>query len=459
MMKNLLSLVLLTLVACSGDIPPADVPQPVLEGLTADTAKELTSARDAVLLHPDDATRAGHYGMLLHAYRQEKIAAVMYERASQLAPEEYRWSYYHAYLLESLGDPDAAVTAYGEALRINLNYSPGHLRMANLLLSQGRESEARDQYLAILKTNPGFTPAAVGLGQAFIAMNNETAAQKVFDQVLLQDSTNAKAHYGLAQIQRSLGDTVAATEHLRLFEQFRSVQRLSPDRLLSEIGELNKSDRPSMQRARNSLSRGDVQGAIAHFEQAIERNPDNTGARVSLVGLYSAVNDFASAEKRYNEALPLVPDNAKLHFNFGFSQQRRGLHSAAIQIFGRALSLNPDDADSLAYLGVSQLTTGERDAALASFQRAVTLNPQQREGNARLGQVLLENGDAKNAVQYLTTATRRDDQYSITYLILLADALNKLNKAVEADKARQRALGLARRFNDARAETLADGNS
>lgn len=455
-MKNISMLILVGLVGCASDTPPLEIPSPVFDGLTTEAVSALTAARDAVAADPDDAGRAGHYGMLLQAYRQVDAAGKMYAHATALAPDEFRWAYYHAYVLETQGDPEAALAAYESAMRVNPNYAPGHLRRAQLLLVQGQQAQAREAFVTLLKQKPEFTEAAVGLGQTLMAIEDNDKAQMVFERVLVMDSNNAKAHYGLAQIKRTLGDTEAAAEHLRLFEQYRAVTRLSPDRLLSEIGELNRSDRPSMQRARNAVSRGDVQGAIGHFEEAIRRNPGNAGARVSLVGLYAAADDFVSAEKHYKGALELAPDNFKLHFSFGFSQQRRGLHAEAIEMFNRALSLNPDDADSHAYLGVSQLALGERDAALASLQKAVALNPQQREGNARLGQVLLENGDAEDAIQYLANATRRDDRYSITYLILLAEAWRQMENPDEAGKARQRALGLARRFNDERADALAE---
>ena len=447
----------LLVVACSTAEPelPA-IPEPVLDGLSAAVTRQLTGARDAALASPADPLRAGRYGMLLQAYQQDEAASDMYLRATTLAPGEFRWAYYRAYMLESLGEPEASIAAYRAALAINPGYPPAALRLANGLLSQGEHESARQSFASILEQNPESTPARVGLGQTLLASGDDSGAREVFEQVLARQESNAIAHYGLAQIMRTLGDTEAAAEHLRLFEQYRTMQPLSRDLLLSEIGGLNQSDQPSMQRARHSLSRGDVAGAIEHYEEAIRRNPGNTGARVTLVGLYSAINDFANAEKHYNGALPLVPEDVKLHFNYAFSQQRRGKHNAAIEIFGRALALNPDDADSLAYLGVSQLAIGERDAAVESLQRAVATNPQQREGNARLGHVLLENGDADQAVPYLEKATRRDDRYSITYLIVLADAWKQLGDAEAAAKARRRALGLARQFGDERADALAD---
>ncbi len=455
-MKSLPVFLLVALAACGADTPPLEVPQPVLDGLSTQTAAELTAARTDLLGRPDDAQLAGRYGMLLQAYRQDEAALTLYEYASSLDPESYRWAYYHAYMLESLGQPDAAIIAYRNASQIDSSYAPGQLRLAKLLLEHGQQTEARATFDAILDTQPGFSPAAIGLAQVMLSVGEDSGALTAFKKVLARDASNAKAHYGLAQIYRSRGEADTAAEHLRLFEQYRGVQPLSPDRLLSEIGVLNQSDRPSMQRARNSLSRGDVRGAINQFEEAIRRNPDNAGARVSLVGLYSAVNDFENAEKHYNDAMLLVPANVKLHFSYGFSQQRRGLHASAIEAFNDALTLNPDDADSLAYLGVSQLALGDRDAARASLRKAVAANPQQREGNARLGQMLLENGDAENAARYLTNATRRDDRYSITYLILVAEAWQKLDNVDEAGKARRRALGLAQKFGDDRAAELAE---
>jgi len=457
-MKTLYPLVLLVLVACTGDAPLPSVPSPVLDGLPVEVAATLTAAHNAALEHPDNAGDAGRYGMLLQAYQQDGAAGQMYSRASALAPQDHRWNYYLAFMLESAGDSDAAIAAYQNAVRIDSSYMPGQLRLADLLLKLGREKEAGDIFMAILKSDPTFIPAGVGLGQALLAVGDEAAAGRVFERVLTTDTTNATAHYGMAQIQRSLGDADDAAEHLRLFEQYSKVTRLSPDRLLSEIGELNQSDRPSMQRARNSVSRGDAQGAIGHFEEAIRRNPANSSARVSLVGLYAAVGDYDNAEKYYNEALSLVPDNGKLHFSYAFSQQRRGNHEAAVEIFGRALALNPDDADAHAYLGVSQLALDDLDAALLSLGKAVAINPQQREGNARLGQLYLANGHAQDAIPLLEKATRRDDRYSITYLILLADAWQQSDNPDAAIEVRQRALALARQFGDERADALAQSD-
>lgn len=457
-MKKLILSIALLIASCSSKTAMPDIPSPVLDDFSTEVAATVTAAHEAALEKPNDAQLVGRYGMLLQAYQQLDAAGELYLRATTLAPKEHRWNYYRAFVLESSGNADAALEAYRNAALLKPNYSAGQLRLANLLLQQGREEEAVNTFKVILENDPAFLPAGVGLGQALLSMGNETGARNVFEQVLKFDATNATAHYSLAKITRSSGDDQAAAEHLRLFEQYSKVQPLSRDLLLSEIGVLNQSDRPSMQRARNSLSRGDLKGAIGHFEEAIRRNPENIGARVSLVGMYAAANDFERAEEQYNKAVELAPSNGKLHFSYAFSQQRRGEHATAVEIFAHALTINPDDANAHAYLGVSQLALNEPEAALASLQKAVALDPQQREANARLGHLYLENGRAEDAIPHLNSATRRDDRYSITYLIHLADAMQQQGDPRQAAVARERALVLSHKFGDERGESLTEAN-
>jgi len=92
---------------------------------------------------------------------------------------------------------------------------------------------------------------------------------------------------------------------------------------------------------------GDIDGASADFEQALELQPDLTEVHLMLgIGYYSK-KEYTRALEEYDKYLAVIPDNFHAWSNRAAAFLQTGDLAAARADIDRALLLNPDDPELL----------------------------------------------------------------------------------------------------------------
>ncbi len=84
-------------------------------------------------------------------------------------------------------------------------------------------------------------------------------------------------------------------------------------------------------RAQVALQQGDVAGAIALAERAVERSPTDAAFRTLLGNAYLAGGRFRSAEAAFADALAMYPDQAGVPLKLVLTQVAQGKADAAAQ--------------------------------------------------------------------------------------------------------------------------------
>src|SRR4030095_15288929 len=103
-----------------------------------------------------------------------------------------------------------------------------------------------------LRRDPGFAPAHIALGLSFYRTGEYDSAAKHLEAALVRNKDAADAHYYLALVQRALGQTSEAQDHLIWL--VRAGYRESLARYI--LGEI-------------ALSKGAIQLAVEHLQQAV----------------------------------------------------------------------------------------------------------------------------------------------------------------------------------------------
>ncbi|MGH9425760.1 MAG: tetratricopeptide repeat protein, partial [Terriglobia bacterium] len=157
------SVCLVGLVLGASRLP--DYPQLPLAQFAPSIRKQIQDAYDALRASPQDPAANGRLGMLLYAYQQNQSAAVCFERARALDPQEFRWTYYLASVRAALGDSVQALSAFRESVRLKPDYQPSQLKLAESLLASGKSAESRELYETILQEHPDSSLAHYGMGR------------------------------------------------------------------------------------------------------------------------------------------------------------------------------------------------------------------------------------------------------------------------------------------------------
>jgi putative PEP-CTERM system TPR-repeat lipoprotein len=241
--------------------------------------------------------------------------------------------------------PDAAIAAFQEVLRLNPRATEAKVALANLHLAQGKPE------------------TSIGFAQEVLA--NEPAngdAQLVFVRGLLMNG----------QIER------ADPELKRLIARYPNSAAVH-----TQMGMLYGRKR-------------DVKAARAEFEHALTIDPDAVDAVAGLVAIDLAARDFASARARVDARIGTKPTAPLLALAARTYAASRDL-VAAERLLRQSIELDPMYFASYEALGQLYIVQGKLDAALAEFDAIAQRSPKSVAALTMAGMIIQTKGDIAGA--------------------------------------------------------------
>jgi tetratricopeptide (TPR) repeat protein len=148
----------------------------------------------------------------------------------------------------------------------------------------------------------------------------------------------------------------------------------------------------------NALLRlGRTEEAIAHYEKALEIYPKNISARHNLASVLVQSGRAEEGMAHYRKSLELNPRNAAAHNNLGATLLRLGRVDEAASHYRAALALDPNNAQANYNLANTLVPQGRLDEAVRHYQRALQRNPRDAAAHDRLSKVLRQLGRFEEA--------------------------------------------------------------
>ena len=145
---------------------------------------------------------------------------------------------------------------------------------------------------------------------------------------------------------------------------------------LGALPEFQGSDAPTKFRLAEELAqRGDIQGAIHAYREAIHLKPDWADPYRGLGQVLLDHHDYAEAAEALQSSIRLGRDDHQAFYWLGRACMGKGELSAADAALVRATQLNPDDAESFADLGLVRMAQGDIAGADQAVTRAISLKP------------------------------------------------------------------------------------
>ncbi len=146
-------------------------------------------------------------------------------------------------------------------------------------------------------------------------------------------------------------------------------------------------------RGRNLYTNGYLDEALIHFQQALERTPEQE----DLPYIYSYMGNCLKDLERYNEALVILQkgldedeERPDIYNILGVCHFKMGAFQEAVHHFERAVELNPSSAMDYANLGVNHRKLGNRDEAIHFFTLALSLDPEIEFAQQQLAALMTE---------------------------------------------------------------------
>ena len=310
----------------------------------------------------------GHLAMLYLAYDINTPAEKCLENAKRLAPDEFRWRYYSAWLAQQSGLTEQAQQRYLDAKKLKPDYAPLALRLGQVLIDLNQPAKAQ-QYLKQSLNVPGLEAASLyAYGQIDLLLRHypDAVTHLKAAQQLAPDA--GRIHYALAQALRGSGQPEAAKTY---FAKIGNSLPVAKDPYIDALKAVKTSARPAFKAAMIAIRKKDYDTAVEKFTQGLKKDPENVPARISLARSRYLSGDTEGAFNELNIALQKQPDNSLGHFLIAALFEAMGQKEAARKHYQQSIQSDGENSGALFYLANLEFSEGHYPAAIKYYQAAL----------------------------------------------------------------------------------------
>ncbi|RKU19677.1 hypothetical protein C6503_07120 [Candidatus Poribacteria bacterium] len=166
-------------------------------------------------------------------------------------------------------------------------------------------------------------------------------------------------------------ERISGITEIRLFPDFEGFASLRDD--YASYTPLSADEHEK--RAKQALRRHKFEEAIADYDKAIYRKPNDASLHYSRGLVKDQLGQYEDAIADYNNAIQLNPNNASVYYQRGLAKEQLGQLLDAIVDYNDAIRLNPNDAPTYQQRGLVKDQLGQYEDAIADYNNAIRLNP------------------------------------------------------------------------------------
>jgi protein O-GlcNAc transferase len=133
------------------------------------------------------------------------------------------------------------------------------------------------------------------------------------------------------------------------------------------------------------------------LEAYLSRHPDDTAALLVQARTLIRMGDLEGAADSLRRVLRTNPDLVMAHYNLGFVAYRSRLYDEAEEHLKRACELKPDLPDAFYTLGLTYLALNRNPEAIASLEKAAQIDPRHVGARFNLANAYARAGRMKDA--------------------------------------------------------------
>lgn len=258
--------------------------------------------QQAIAADPDFAEAHNSLGVALQARRDLPGAIAAFQRALELKPDYLQAHYNLGNAFQEGGMLEAAIAQFRQVLTLN----PYHLGAINnlgiALQRQGRLEESIVQFRQALVIDPTHAPAQTNLGNALQDQGDLATALDYYRAALALQPADADTHSNLAKALHRMGKLEEAIDHYQ-----QSIILKPRAQTCNSLGLVLRHQ-------------GDLQGAIAQFQSALQLDPQCADALANLGDVFLDQDNPELALRCFDRSLQLRPDHSHAHCQRGFTR-------------------------------------------------------------------------------------------------------------------------------------------
>jgi tetratricopeptide (TPR) repeat protein len=299
---------------------------------------------------PNQASVLNLLGSVCYRNGQLMRAIGWYREAIDAQPT-YAESYNNlGVALQDLGQWDTALAQFEAAIEVAPNDPKAYYNLGNWLEKDGQHAGAIAAYERALSLNPAYNAARNNLAYLQQSIGNTQQAAQLYRQTLAQDPSSTIAHMNLANLLQEQGNLEGAMVHYEL------VGQLTPNHpdLAYNLAIVHQN-------------RGEFAPAIQQYYRALQQNSHHAASHYQL-GVLLRFDRPIEALAHLQQAITYQPENSAAYHQIGLLWRDRLDLTAAIASFRTSLELDPDEAAVQVDLGETLLLMGDYPAGFTAYE-------------------------------------------------------------------------------------------
>jgi len=372
--------------------------------------RKLNEALQSEPVQSDSLAAAyGELGGLYQVHLLLPAAEDCYHNARQLAPGEFSWVYYAAYLSEGEGRTREALERYEQARKLKPGYKALTVRLGNVLLDLNELDRAQAEFEQVVNVAGLEAASLYGLGEIALLRRDYDAAIDAFTRALNYEPAASRIHYPLAQALRATQRNDEAKAQLAM----RGNEPPSiKDPQIESLESLKIGSRIHFINAMKATRQKDYAAASEGFAQGLAIEPDNVLARISYARTLYLADDKRGARQALEAALAVQPDNSLALFLLGVLTEEEGDAGKAAEYYRQAIRYTPDHTGAHQYLADRYYHQGNYAAAAQHYAGSIKGEPDNLSATIPyIDTLLLTDAPASTLMSALETAIERFPEY------------------------------------------------
>ncbi len=415
-----------------------------------DKAEEIF--RDILAKNPKDKENRLYLGLLYARQKKFDQARETLEKLVEINPDYGDGYNYLARVYVELGEIGKARAAYEKALELNWSTLLA-FEVANFMERQHQLDEALKLYRRILEEDETSEVIRTKIITLLLKENRIPEAITEMEELRLYASDVPRVELNLSRLLVDQKRYDEAIEHLHealaidpKFDDARILLALvyhEQDADKKALETLEEIGPDSEQYEDATLLSAQLLGQGKNFTAVVallrKRIADDKTRRPAFYSALAAVeielHQEDEAEKIYQEALSLYPENSEIYLEYSIFEDGRGGTDKALAAMQKLLALKPNDPLALNFIGYIWAERGEKmEQALDYIKRALAQKPEDGYIRDSLGWVLFRLGRTEEAEKELqkALALEPEDPTINEHLGDVYQQLGKRRQALEA---------------------------
>jgi Flp pilus assembly protein TadD len=380
-----------------------------------------------------------HLDAALAAIDKDDVALAMKEASAVGEGDPWRADaqFALAYCYGRAGDPEKAVAAYQEVVKMRADDARAWNNLGVALDDLGRFADAVAAYDKAIALKPAYASAMNNKGVSLEKMGDDEAAGSLFHAAIKIDPAYAAAHNNLGAWLYETGDRKSAAR------EWAEAARLDPS-YVSPIVNASvldfEGDHANVAEARLMLlveqgrataeayfnlgifafKRGDLENATKWLEKAQDLRPGDVETLNNLGVVYCCRGNYRRAEAVLRQATEAKPEWAKAWDNLGLTLYRMERPKEARETFEKEVALTPRSSNAHYNLGCAYAAEGDAASAARSFENAIACAPDNVEAIHNLAVLLsgMKDRDPARELALYQRAIAVDPTFAAAHLSL-----------------------------------------